>query len=45
MMPAGYGLRDAASRTVMAFGVDEGLNLLHEFRREIARTLLLWGNH
>jgi hypothetical protein len=41
MMPAGYGLSDAARRTVVAFGVDEGFHMLHEFRKEIVRTLLL----
>jgi hypothetical protein len=40
MLPAGYGLRDAAGRAVTAFGIDEGFNLLHEFRKEIVRTLL-----
>jgi hypothetical protein len=44
MLPARYGLRDAAGRAVMSFGVDEGFNVLREFRREIVRTLLLRGN-
>jgi hypothetical protein len=45
MLPARYGLRDAGGRAATAFGVDEGLNMLLEFRREIVRTLLLRGNH
>jgi hypothetical protein len=44
MLPAGYGLRAAAARSVMAFGVDEGFNMLKEFRPEIVRTLLFRGN-
>jgi hypothetical protein len=37
---SGYGLSDAAKRTVTAFGVDEGFNVLREFRREIVHTLV-----
>jgi hypothetical protein len=44
MLPEGYGVRDAAERSVMAFGVEEGFNVLQEFRREIVRTLLLRGH-
>jgi hypothetical protein len=44
MLPGGYGMRAAAGRMVMAVGVDEGFNMLREFRREIVRTLLLRGN-
>jgi hypothetical protein len=44
MLPAGYGLRDAAGRSVVAFGGDEGFNMLKEFRPEIVRTLLFRGN-
>jgi hypothetical protein len=44
MLPAGYGLSDAAGRAVLAFGVDEGFNVVREFRREIVRTLLLRGS-
>jgi hypothetical protein len=43
MLPAGYGLRDAAERSATAFAVDEGFNLLREFRREIVRTLVSDG--
>jgi hypothetical protein len=41
MLPPGYGFRDAAHRAAMTFLVDEGFNVLQEFRPEIVRTLLL----
>ncbi len=41
MLPPGYGLRDAARRTVMAFGVEEGFRVVQEFRRDIVRVLPL----
>jgi hypothetical protein len=44
MLPAGYGFRDAAQRSVTTFGVDEGFNMLIEFRKEIVRTLLFRKN-
>jgi hypothetical protein len=45
MLPPGYGFRDAAQRAAMAFLVDEGFNVLQEFRPEIVRTVLLRGKH
>lgn len=45
MLPPGYGFRDAAQRAAMAFVMDEGFNMLHEFHNEIVRTLLFRGNH
>lgn len=44
MLPAGYGVRDATGRAAMAFVIDEGFNVLQEFRTELVRTLLLRGN-
>jgi hypothetical protein len=41
MLPPGYGLHDAAHRAAMTFLVDEGFNVLQEFRPEIMRTVPL----
>jgi hypothetical protein len=35
MLPARYGEADAAGRSAMTFGVDEGFNVLQEFRKKI----------
>lgn len=45
MLPSPYGFRNAAGRAGITLGVDEGFNMLQEFRKEIVRTLLLRGNH